>query len=84
MANTLTGDDKMKNFIDAHKQDLYKTLEELCAIPAPSHFEHKRAEYCKNWLGKAGAKGFSGRKTKGKQIAPVNGQILDGQTGFFR
>lgn len=47
----------MKNFIDAHKQDLYKTLEELCAIPAPSHFEHKRAEYCKNWLENVGAKG---------------------------
>ena len=29
MANTLTGDVKMKNFIESHKQDLYKTLEEL-------------------------------------------------------
>lgn len=32
-------------------------LEELCAIPAPSHFEHERAAYCKNWLEDHGAKG---------------------------
>lgn len=36
---------------------MYKTLEELCAIPAPSHFEHARAEYCKKWLEDAGARG---------------------------
>ena len=23
-------------------------LKEMCVIPAPSHFEHQRAEYCKN------------------------------------
>lgn len=32
-------------------------LRELCLIPAPSHFEHGRAEYCKQWLEKAGASG---------------------------
>ena len=47
----------MKSFIEKHKNDMYKTLEELCAIPAPSHFEHARAEYCKRWLENVGAKG---------------------------
>jgi acetylornithine deacetylase/succinyl-diaminopimelate desuccinylase-like protein len=47
----------MKQFIESHKEQLYQMLEELCAIPAPSHFEHKRAEYCKNWLEDHGAKG---------------------------
>ena len=37
--------------------EIFDTLRELCAIPAPSHMEYKRAEYCKNWLEKAGAKG---------------------------
>lgn len=27
---------------------MYGILKEMCAIPAPSHFEHQRAEYCKN------------------------------------
>lgn len=47
----------MRQFIESNKDLLYKTLEELCAIPAPSHFEHERAVYCKNWLESAGAKG---------------------------
>ena len=47
----------MKKFVEMHKADMYKTLEELCAIPAPSHFEHARAEYCKKWLEDAGARG---------------------------
>ena len=33
------------------------TLCELCAIPAPSHFEYERAAYCKKWLENIGAKG---------------------------
>ncbi|MBE6696651.1 MAG: M20/M25/M40 family metallo-hydrolase [Ruminococcaceae bacterium] len=47
----------MKNFIEAHKAEIYKTLEELCRIPAPSHYEHEKAEYCKKWLENIGAKG---------------------------
>ena len=47
----------MKNFIEAHKAEIYKTLEELCRIPAPSHYEHRKAEYCKKWLENIGAKG---------------------------
>ena len=47
----------MKDFTQKHKDSIYKTLEELCAIPAPSHFEKARAEYCKKWLENAGAEG---------------------------
>lgn len=47
----------MKHFIEEHKENIFKTLKELCAIPAPSHFEHARAKYCKKWLEDAGAEG---------------------------
>lgn len=46
----------IKKYIAENSEILYQTLKELCLIPAPSHFEHKRAEYCKNWLEKHGAK----------------------------
>ena len=48
------------NEIKKYAKDNYeKSLElvrELCKIPAPSHLEHKRAEFCKNWLHDIGAK----------------------------
>lgn len=49
--------EKIKNFLEINKQEMYVMIKELCEIPAPSHCEHKRAEYCKRWLEKAGAKG---------------------------
>ena len=47
----------IKDFIDKNTDLLYKTLKELCLIPAPSHYEHDRAEYCKKWLEECGSKG---------------------------
>ena len=47
----------MKSFIESNKEQLYTLIKELCAIPAPSHFENERAAYCKNWLEDNGAKG---------------------------
>ncbi len=47
----------MNKFIENNKAEIYKVLKELCLIPAPSHHEEKRAEYCKNFLEKCGAKG---------------------------
>ena len=44
-------------FIESSKESLLKTVRELCMIPAPSHCEHKRAEYCKAWLEDIGAQG---------------------------
>lgn len=47
----------MRHFIEKNTELMFKTLKELCTIPAPSHQEHKRAAYCKAWLEKAGADG---------------------------
>lgn len=43
--------------IDASSQEALELLMELGKIPAPSHHEEKRAEFCKAWLEKQGAKG---------------------------
>lgn len=48
---------KIKDYIAENTFEMYQMLEELCNIPAPSHFEHKRAQYCKNWLNNIGAEG---------------------------
>ncbi|MBQ3146708.1 MAG: M20/M25/M40 family metallo-hydrolase [Oscillospiraceae bacterium] len=47
----------IKEFVQQNEAALLQTLRQLCAIPAPSHQEEKRAAYCKSWLEKAGAKG---------------------------
>ena len=44
-------------YIKDNTLELFQTLKDLCEIPAPSHYEHKRAEYCKKWLENAGAEG---------------------------
>ncbi len=48
---------KIKTFIAENTQPMLEVLTELCGIPAPSHFEQKRAEYCKSWLEAMGAEG---------------------------
>lgn len=47
---------KIKPFINENSTLFFKTLKELCLIPAPSGLETKRAEYCKKWLEDIGAK----------------------------
>ncbi len=37
-----------------YKEMIYPLLKELCKIPAPSHFEDERAEFCKKYLIQAG------------------------------
>ncbi len=49
--------DEIKTYIAQNRQQLLNTIKELCEIPAPSHLEHKRAEYCKNRLEDMGAQG---------------------------
>ena len=46
----------IKNYVLNNYELIIKTLKELCDIPAPSHFEQNRAEYCKKWLENIGAK----------------------------
>lgn len=48
---------KIKKYIEENTEYMYSMLKEICAIPSPSHFEHKRAEFCKEWLENNGAKG---------------------------
>ena len=47
----------IQDFIARNKDSMLQTLKELCLIPAPSHYEHERAKYCKAWLEKIGAQG---------------------------
>ena len=44
-------------YIQAHEQELIQLLKTLCAIPSPSHQEHRRAQFCKQWLEEAGCEG---------------------------
>ena len=38
-------------------EEILTLLEHICKIPAPSHHEEKRAEFCKDWLEAVGAEG---------------------------
>ena len=44
-------------YLEETKNELIKLIETLCAIPAPSHHEERRAEFIKNWLTENGADG---------------------------
>ena len=50
-------DIQIKDFIKNNTPLMYEMVKEICGIPAPSHFEHERAEYCKKWLEDVGAEG---------------------------
>lgn len=50
---------EIHQYIEEHRELLFRTLRELCAIPAPSHQEEKRAAYCKAWLERMGAEGVT-------------------------
>ena len=45
------------NYLENAKQETIELIETLCKIPAPSHYEEKRAEFIKNWLEEQGAEG---------------------------
>lgn len=47
----------MKNFINDNTELMYELIKDICMIPAPSHHEEKRAEYCKSRLEEWGAVG---------------------------
>ena len=49
--------EELLRYYDEHEQEALDLLIELAQIPAPSHHEEKRAEFCKDWLEKQGAKG---------------------------
>ena len=45
----------IKEYVNAHTEEAIELLETLGKIPAPSHHEEKRAEFCKEWLKSQGA-----------------------------
>lgn len=48
---------QIEEFVKENKTEQLTMLRKLCEIPAPSHYEDERAEYCKEWLQKNGAHG---------------------------
>ena len=46
---------RIEEFIKLNTDEMLKAHKELCIIPAPSHYEEKRAEYCLNRLKSFGA-----------------------------
>ncbi len=58
-------------FVNKNKNEAYKLLEELCKIPAPSHHEERRAQYCKDFFDKIGAKGAYIDEAK-NVVLPIN------------
>ena len=42
--------ESLKEYVAAHEEELYALLRDLCLIPAPSHHEELRAEFCKRWF----------------------------------
>ena len=71
----------IKAFVEKNKDGLFETLKELCAIPAPSHFENDRVEYCKAWLEREGAEGVYVDEAL-NVIFPVNCEGSDDITVF--
>ncbi len=53
----MTLNQEILEYIERHRQEAFELLLELAQIPAPSHHEQKRAEFCRNWLEKQGAEG---------------------------
>lgn len=42
----------MENYIRRSRRELLQLIRDLCAIPAPSHHEQARAEFCRDWFEK--------------------------------
>lgn len=48
--------DRIKNFVLLHQAETLALLRTLVVIPAPSHKEQRRGEFCLKWLQEQGAK----------------------------
>lgn len=47
----------IEQYLLDHKQTVVDLIKTLCNIPAPSHKEERRAEFCRKWLTDNGAEG---------------------------
>ena len=49
--------DEMQVYVQSHWEETRQLLIDLAQIPAPSHHEEARAEFCRAWLEEQGARG---------------------------
>ena len=63
--------EKMIQYAASVQEELKQLIRDLCAIPAPSHHEEKRAEFCKKWFEDNGFTGVTIDPAL-NVIAPVN------------
>ena len=63
--------EKLNEFKKSHIEEMHQLLRDLVAIPAPSHHEEKRAEFCKAWFENIGAKGVYIDEAK-NCVYPIN------------
>lgn len=68
-------------YIENNYESMRKLLKDLCLIPAPSHYEENRAEFCKKWFEDIGAKGAYIDEAK-NVIFPINCDGSDEITVF--
>ena len=61
----------IREFAIKNKEATLKIVRDLCAIPAPSFDEMRRADYCKKWLESVGAEGVYIDEVK-NVIFPLN------------
>lgn len=69
------------DYIVQSKDELIELEKTLCQIPAPSHHEERRTEFCKNWLEANGAVGVTVDSAK-NVVFPINAEGSDHLTLF--
>lgn len=74
--------EKELEFISQSNQEWLNLLIELAKIPAPSHKEDKRAEFCKKWLEHNGARNVTIDEAK-NVVYPVNCENAEEITVFM-
>ena len=72
----------IREFVQRNREEMFNTLRQLCAIPAPSHFEQQRAQFCKVWLEGIGAEGVYIDEAD-NVILPINCDGSDAVTVFL-
>ena len=73
-------DAAMEGYARSVQPELLDLVRAMCAIPAPSHHEEKRAEFCKAWFLRNGFQDVRIDPAL-NVLAPV-GVDLDGKDGF--
>ena len=61
----------MENYVLSVQEELQQLIRDLCAIPAPSHHEELRAEFCRKWFVENGFENVSIDEAL-NVLAPVN------------